>query len=290
MHPTDDTSALNSKHVQRRFDRAAPGFDSVDFVHSVTRDGLLARLTPMVIEPLTVIDLGSATGSGTRLLAQRFRRAHVIATDLSRRMLEHADKKQSWFARTSAVQAHAEALPFADQSVDVVFANMLLPWLSDLTQPFAEIARVLRKDGLFVFATLGPDSLSELRHAWRKVDDGKHVSSFLDMHDIGDAAVRAGLRDPVLDVDRLSITYRNAASLFQDLTAVGGRNTLRHRKHSLGGAGQLKAVADALDAQRLGGLLTLDLELVYGHSWGSGARSPGGEYRVDPGQISRRRY
>jgi malonyl-CoA O-methyltransferase len=289
MQSRNENLALNREHVQRRFDRAASSFDSFDFVHSATRDGLLSRLEPMAIAPRSVIDLGSATGAGTRLLARRFRRAHIIATDLSHGMLEQSARNRSWLCRTSAVQAHAEALPFADQSIDVVFANMLLPWLSNPADAFAEIARVLRRDGLLAFATLGPDSLVELRRAWRDVDSGTHVTSFLDMHDLGDAAVRAGLRDPVLDVDRLSVTYKNAAALFRDLTAVGGRNTLAGRRRSLGGASRFQAMADALNEQRQDGLLTLDLELVYGHCWGSGARSRDDEYRVALGQIGHRK-
>jgi len=288
MNSSDDKSALNVKDIQRRFDRAAARFDSADFVHSTTRGGLLARLEPIVIEAKTVIDLGSATGSGSRLLARHFRGAHVIATDLSHNMVERAQKKQSWFARTSAVQANATALPFAEQSIDVVFANLLLPWIDNAARVFTEVSRVLRKDGLFLFATLGPDSLNELRRAWHGVDTCEHVRSFLDMHDIGDAAVRAGLRDPVLDVDKLSITYRDAGTLFADLTAVGARNSLQHRDRSLGSAAAFRAMSEALDALREDGLLRLDLEIVYGHCWGSGRQALDGEYRVAATQIGRR--
>lgn len=286
----DEQFALRSQDVRRRFDRAAAHFDTADFVHRFTRDGLLARLQPMLIEPKTIVDLGSATGSATRLLARRFRRAHVIAADLSLGMLEQARNKRSWFHRTSAVQAHAAALPFAQQSVDVVFANLLLPWLSDPSATFAEVARVLRKDGLLTFATLGPDSLSEVRRAWREVDDDVHVHRFLDMHDLGDAAVRAGLRDPVLDVDRLVVTYQDAATLFRDLTHIGGRNSLQHRDRSLGGVDRFHAMVSALNAQRQDGLLKLDLELVYGHCWGQGPRLRDGEVRVDATRIAKRRY
>ncbi len=288
MNTTNKNSPLNSKDVQRRFDRAASRFDKVDFVSSTTRDGLFARLEPMLVEAKTVVDLGSATSSSGRLLSRRFRGAHIISADMSGRMLEKAQAKRSWFSRTSAVQADASSLPFADQSIDVVFSNLLLPWVDDPARVFADVARVLRGNGLFLFSTLGPDSLGELRTAWGDVDPDRHVRRFPDMHDIGDVAVSAALRDPVLDVDRLAVTYRSAEALFEDLTAMGARNSLRHRSRSLGGRERFRAMASALDAMRTGGLMTLDLELIYGHCWGPGARSPAGEYRVDAKRISRR--
>lgn len=288
MNPDDENSLLNSKDVRRRFDRAAAGFDSVDFIHSSMRKGLLARLAPMVVDASRIVDLGAATGSAAPLLAKRFRGAHVVAVDVSGDMLRLAKKRRSWFARVSAVQADANSLPFADHSVDVVFSNLLLPWIDNPARVFAEIARVLRDNGLFLFSTLGPDSLKELREAWGGSDPDVHVRQFPDMHDIGDAAVRAGLRDPVLDVDRLLVTYRTTEALFADLSAVGARNSLRRRSRSLGGARRFREMANALDRSRNDGLLSLDLELVYGHCWGPGARSPAGEYRVDATQIRRR--
>ena len=288
MTNTTHPSSLNRRDIQRRFDRAAAGFDDVDFVHAVTREGLLERLQPMRLEAKTIVDLGCATGAACPLLARRFRRARVIAIDLSANMLEQLERKKSWRSRTAAIQASATALPLADNSVDLVFANLLLPWIDDPALVFAETARVLRKDGLMLFATLGPDSLQELRQAWRSVDSSPHVHHHLDMHDLGDAAVRAGLRDPVLDVDRLAVTYKSAAALFHDLTATGARNCLTHRGKSLMSRGRFAAMTDALDATRNDGVIQLDLELVYGHCWGSGAAAGGGEYRVDATQIGRR--
>ena len=68
-------------------------------------------------------------------------------------------------------------------------------------------AAILKPEGLFVFSTFGPDTLRELRSAWAEADTYNHVNRFLDMHDVGDALVRAGLLEPVLDVDRLQLTY-----------------------------------------------------------------------------------
>lgn len=288
MNSGINNSTLTERDVRRRFDRAAARFDTVDFVHSVTREGLLERLMPMSVEASLVVDLGAATGSAGRLLARRFRGARIVAVDLSRDMLCIAVRKKPWFSKMSYVQARATSLPFADNSIDVVFANQLLPWIPDPAPVFAEVSRVLRADGLFLFATLGPDSLGQLRQAWAAVDDKQHVNHFIDMHDIGDAAVRAGLRDPVLDVDRMSVTYESTAAMFRDLTAMGARNSLAGRDPSLAGAHRLTAMIQSLESLANDGVLALDLELVYGHCWGSGQRPASGEFRVAPGQIGRR--
>ncbi len=288
MNTIAPQTGLRQRDIRRRFDRAAVGFDDADFVHAVTRDGLLQRLAPMLVEARTVVDLGCGTGSACQVLARRFRRSRVIGIDLSASMLRELERKRSWRSKTTAVQADAGALPLADGSVDVVFANLLLPWIEDPGRVFAEVARVLREGGLMLFSTLGPDSLLELRSAWQNADAGQHVNSFPDMHDIGDAAVRAGLRDPVLDVDRLGVTYENPAALFRDLTAAGARNSLRERGKSLIGRGRFAAMVSALDAARRDGLIHLELELVYGHCWGSGAIASTGEYRIDANRIGRR--
>ncbi len=288
MNPRDDHLPLRSRDVVRRFDRAAQHFDDADFVHATTRDGLIARLDPLLADARIVVDLGAATGSATRFLKKKFRRARVLSVDISRNMLQQGLAKQSWLGKTPAIQADATSLPFADQSVDVLFANLLLPWIDDPAQLFAEAARVLRKEGLLLFSTLGPDSLLELRRAWQAADDFAHINRFLDMHDIGDAVVRSGLRDPVLDVDRLSVTYSTPGALFQDLTRTGARNSLLQRKPSLTGRDCFGTMLKALDAAKQGGIYALNLELVYGHCWGGGPRAPAGDFRIDASRIGRR--
>ncbi len=287
--PLNPHHILRIADVRRRFDRAAQGFDDADFVHTVTRDGLFSRLEPVVIDAGVVVDLGCATGSATRTLARRFRGARILAVDLSMPMLERCRAKRGWFSKISVLQADASALPFADQSVDVVFANLLLPWVNEPGHLAGEVSRVLRKDGLFVFASLGPDSLLEIRNAWSGVDDRSHVNCFLDMHDVGDLMLRAGLRDPVLDVDRLTVCYDNADALFRDLTAAGARNSLQNRNSSLVGKQRFAAMRDRLESTATGGSIRLDLELVYGHCWGGAPPPSEGDVRIDADAIPVRR-
>jgi malonyl-CoA O-methyltransferase len=285
MTVTDDNSTLCSADVRRRFDHAAEHFDGADFVHRVTRDGLFSRIQPMSVDAKVVVDLGSATGSAGRQLAKRFRGARIVAVDLSHKMLGRLRGKRGWFSKIAAVQGDARALPFANASVDVVFANLLLPWIDEPDAALNEIARVLRKDGLFAFATLGPDSLLGLREAWRAADSGVHVKRFADMHDVGDALIRAGLRDPVIDVDQLSVSYRNSDALFRDITATGARNSLQQRARGLVGRRRFKTMTDVLFGTDEAGEATLQLELVYGHCWGCGPRSTASSVPIDATNI-----
>lgn len=283
-----DPNEINPAHVLRRFERAAKHFSAADFVHRRAADGLLQRMSPMSIQPRLILDLGSALGAGSRALAKRFGKARIVSLDQSVQMLGGARRARGRFSKVREVQADARQLPLPAGSVDLVFANMLLPLISDLPGCLAEVARVLRKDGAFLFSTLGPDSLAEIREAWSRIDDGVHVHRFVDMHNLGDAVVHAGLRDPVLDIDYLTVSYRNTDALFSDLTAAGARNCLRSRRQSLTGKGALARLREQLPGTATGGRLQLKLELVYGHAWGGGPAAAPGEFHVAPSDIGRR--
>ena len=215
-------------------------------MHAIARDGLLQRLEPVTVEASIVVDLGCAIGAATARLRKRFRGALVVGVDMSYRMLERYRAHRGWFSKALPVQADARHLPFADNSVDVVYANLLLPWIDDAATLAREVARVLRADGLFAFSALGPDTLASLSHAWAAVDSYAHVNRFVDMHDVGDALVRAGLRDPVLDVDRFAVDYDSSDALFRDLTAMGARNALVGRCAGLTGRSTFKSMCQAL--------------------------------------------
>jgi malonyl-CoA O-methyltransferase len=249
----------------------------------------MARLAPLLVEAKTVVDLGAATGASSRLLERRFKGAKLVCVDIAIEMLRRGRARKAWLAKTAFAQASARQLPFADQSVDVVFSNLLLPWIDDPAAVFSEVARILRKGGLFAFATLGPDSLQEINRAWATVDGAAHVNRFFDMHILGDGLVNAGLQDPVLDVDRLAVKYSNSANIFKDLTMVGARNALRERAPGLTGKQRFARMRAALDSAAVDSEITLDLELVYGHCWGAGPKNDPANYRIDANQIPVRR-
>lgn len=284
----DDKARLNRRDVQRHFDRAAATFDTADFVHALTRQGILARLQPVLLDTSIILDLGAATGGATAALKKQYGRARIVSVDLSQQMLRCCAKKRRRWSRAAEVQGDAASLPFAENSFDLVFANLLMPWVDTPATVLKEIARVLRPGGVFAFATLGPDSLARLGHAWAQVDSEPHVNLFADMHDIGDALMHAGFSAPVLDVDHLSVRYDNPQKLFRDLAATGARNALQHRRRSLTGKGRFSRMVNALAASPVENAVEIELELVYGHCWGTAATRQPTDFRIDAAEVGRR--
>ena len=123
-----------------------------------------------------------------------------------------------------------------------------------------------------MFSTFGPDTLKELRDSWNKVeasDADFHVSDFIDMHDIGDALLRAGLADPVMDVERFTLTYPDVYKLMKELKTLGATNAAMARRSSLTGKRRLMSMVANYETYRVNGTLPATYEVVYGHAWGS---------------------
>lgn len=257
--------------ARRRFDRAAASFDGADALHAEARERLLERLVLLGAQPATILDLGAATGSSSSKLAERYPSAWIIAADSSLAMALRVRHDRAASAKIVPVQCDAHALPCADESIDLVFANLLLPWVLP-DRVFAECARILRPGGLALFTTLGPDTLIELRRAWAAVDERIHVHGFIDMHDIGDLALRAGLVEPVLDVDRLTISYTSPAALVAELRATGAANSAAGRREGLTGRARWRAFETAFREQAGTGRQAVTVELVFAQAWGAGRR------------------
>jgi malonyl-CoA O-methyltransferase len=213
-----------------------------------------------------VLDVGAATGQGARALKQRYPGARVIAVDSAAAMLRVAARRRAWLRPFALLCADATRLPLADASVDLAFSNLLLPWC-DPDALFAELRRVLAPRGLLTLTGLGPDTLKELRAAWASVDGHVRVGEFLDMHDVGDALVRAGFAAPVLDVERYTLRYSDVHDLAADLKATGARNGAAGRLKGLTSPRKFAAMQRAYEAQRTEGRLPATCEVVFAQAW-----------------------
>jgi malonyl-CoA O-methyltransferase len=258
--------ALDAARVRRSFDRAATTYDAAAVLHAEVRSNLLARLDLMKLAPRVALDAGAGTGHASLALIRRYPKALIIALDSSQPMLQAAGRRQTWLRRFARVCADAAHLPLAEGSVDLIISNLMLQWC-DLDAVFAEFRRVLAPHGLVSFTTLGPDTLRELRSAWRAADSRTHVNQFIDMHDIGDALVRAGFASPVLDVERYTLTYPDLRRVAADLKDTGAHNATMGRARGLTGRRRFAAVQVAYEAYRQDGRLPATYEVVFGHAW-----------------------
>lgn len=269
MNAADEFS-LDRKDVRRAFDRAARDYDAAAVLQREVGERLLERLDLTTVVPQRILDVGCGTGRPTRALVERYPAAQVVGADIAPNMLKLAGERpwyQPWKKTASFTCADATALPFASSSFDILYASLVLQWCEDLDATLLEWRRLLKPHGLLLFSTLGPDTLKELRAAWSEVDGFNHVNRFLDMHDIGDALIRAGLVEPVMDVEQVTLTYPDAQGLMRDLKRIGAHNVTAGRGRGLMGRRRLAALADAYEKWRRDGRLPATYEVVYGTAW-----------------------
>jgi malonyl-CoA O-methyltransferase len=277
------SAGVDARHVRHAFGRAAAMYDAHAVLQAEVGTRLLERLDGLELAPERVLDVGSGPGRGSEALHARFPNTDVIALDLALPMLHAAASRAAKFAR---VGGDAQALPFADASFDLLHSNLCLQWCDDPGLAIAEFARVLKPGGLLLFTTFGPATLHELRAAFAAADAKPHVGRFVDMHDIGDALLTTGFRDPVLERDDFLLTYADALTLMRELRAIGATNADAKRQRTLTGKAHLKRVLDAYETFRSDGALPATYEVIYAQAFapavGQPRRTPGGEVASFP--------
>lgn len=205
--------------------RAARG-EPADFLLRHVAEDLADRLDLVQRDFGAILDLGSPTDAIRSVLAARGRPAAVGTEAVARLARRRA---------APVVAAHADMLPFAAGSLDLVVSGLALQLVDDLPGAFVQVRRALKPDGLFLAAMLGGDTLTELRQSFAEAEsemDGglsPRVAPFADVRDIGGLLQRAGFALPVTDSDRLTVRYGDVFALMRDLRAMGATNPLADR-------------------------------------------------------------
>ena len=266
--------------LAHNFNAAVKDYDDIAILQKTVAERLLEHLELIRIRPGRILDLGAGTGGSARTLAKRFRQARVVQLDMAVNMLRYSrGRSPALFSRQSFVCADAERLPFPPAAFDMIYSSLVIQWCHYLDDLFAGLRQCLKGSGLFIFSTLGPDTLHELRESWASVDDLVHVNTFMDMHDVGDALIRAGFADPVMEVEQLTLTYPDVLTLLHDLKHLGVHNVNSGRRQTLTGKTRFENMVAAYESHRVGNRLPATYEVVYGHAWvpeiarGGGAES-----------------
>lgn len=284
----DSESSVDRRLVRRSFERAAATYDAAAVLQNEVCERMLERLDYIKLTPARLLDAGTGTGNALSGLTRRFPGVPIVALDVALGMLLKARERTSIWERLVrrarrpvAVCADMERLPLAAGSVGLVWSNLALQWLNEPAAAFGEFHRALAAGGLVMFSTFGPDTLHELKAAYA-ADGYTHVNRFIDMHDLGDRLLNAGFADPVVDMERITLTYADVRDLMRDLKAIGAHNVTAGRPRALSPRSRLAAVIRHYETFRTAGRLPATFEVVYGHAWKPAPRlGPGGRRVID---------
>jgi malonyl-CoA O-methyltransferase len=256
---------LNPRVVRRTFDRVASHYDRHAALEQEVASRLLDRLKFHRITPQRIVDLGCGTGQASASLKSRFRKAEVIGLDSSHAMLAQLRRRSGVLRRLKAVCADMSALPLADQSSELLFSSLAMHWCPDPVSLFAEFRRVLTPGGMLLFSSFGPGSLRELKTAWADADGTEQTMEFVDILQLGDALMAAGFQEPVMDAERITVSYPDIDSLVRELEATGtcgflqGRTSLTEARNSLD---------KTYEPFRIEGRYPVTYEIIYGIAFG----------------------
>jgi len=272
-----DAAAL--ARAQQRQVRA----DDAPWLHGEVARRMAERLPVIRQQPEVVIDWWAHAGGSQAVLAQAYPKARRLRVEPVGVPSQQPGGLAPWWSarrwRREAPPLDEAALPAA--AGQLLWANMMLHAVADPEALLQRWRRALAVDGFLMFSTLGPDTLGGLRALYRDAGWGTAHAPFTDMHDWGDMLVAAGFADPVMDQERLTLTWATPEALLGELRTFGsnadparfaGLRTPRWRAHLLAALGE-RAAAD--------GRIALEFELVYGHAFNPPPRARlAGETRV----------
>jgi len=257
---------MNLSEISHRFDRAAPDYDQHDALEREVGQRLMERLVFTRVPPNRILDLGCATGGTSLGLIERFPESEIIGLDLSPAMLKHFQGRAETGQDFRGVMGDLTQLPFPARSADLIFCNLALQWAGDFVQALNEFRRVLNPEGMLLFSVPGPDSLRELRQRWTEGADSTIPVYMPDLRDVGDCLVSAGFRDPVMDSELLTLSYRSVPQMKAELAVTGGAG-----------------FADVPESPEHGGAVEISFEIVYGAAFGPADGQP---RRTQEGEVA----
>jgi SAM-dependent methyltransferase len=229
-----------------------------------------------------------------------YRTALALATrgafpaEISRvRPIEAAFALEPAESSSCAIVADPDLLPLADASLDLAVALPFLHWVDDLPGTFVQLRRALRPDGVLLGAMFGGETLGELRLALTEAElaeeggAGPRVSPFTSLRDLGHLLQRAGFALPVVDSERVTVTYENAFVLMRDLRAMGETNALIERRRGFTRRATLARAASIYAARfrRADGRIPATFEVLYFAGW---APHPAQPKALRPGSAAAR--
>lgn len=307
--------AINHAHVIKQFGRRQM-LEPARFMLDEAASRMLDRLKYIKYSPSAILDAGCGLGHGIEALQGLYPEAEFTGVDNQKSFLEYAERRftpqatpfkslKSLISRMGALASRASAATvptstprfvegdlaatrLEPNAFDFIWSNMALHWHRSPPDVFREWYRLLEVDGLLMFSCFGPSTLIELRAALQKAAWDTQTMAFVDMHDFGDMLMESGFKDPVMDQQVMTLTYKTPQKLLADVRALGGNPSLG-RHPGLKSRAALIRLHEALEEQRRDdGLIHLSLEIINGHAWRGASLHFDGVTRVAISSIGRK--
>lgn len=274
-----DLDAAALRHQARRLAKAG----QPPWLHAEVARRMAERLPFIKLQPARVLDTSAALGASAELLRLAYPNAEMLWHEADPLLAARAaqDRALNWWRKLrGASMGRVDLLPVRPE-VELLWSNMALHASADLPALLAAWQVSIAVGGFVMFSCLGPDSFVELRPLYARNGWGRPAPDWWDMHDIGDLVLKAGFADPVMDQERLRLTWASQETLLADLRALGG-NVAPTRFAGLRGRGWQRRLLAELDTLRdAEGRLVLTVELVFGHAFKAAPRvSMAAETRV----------
>jgi malonyl-CoA O-methyltransferase len=265
---------IDKKRAQAAFNKASVSYEEAAVLQKHVLGEMFLRLKLLKINPEIILDLGCGPGNAGPDLKATYKPRDLIYLDFAYDMLKKAEQKnkdhflKSFSNKTSQqfICADMEAIPLSEGSVDMIWSNLSLQWCNHLDQVFTQIGKILKHNGLFIFSTFGPSTLHELRASLASFSQHSHVNQFIDMHDIGDQMIQSGFQSPIMEMEKLTLTYEKVLDLMHDLKGIGAQ-TVENRSKSLTGKTKFKKMLEMYESYRDNGKIPATYEVIYGHAW-----------------------
>jgi malonyl-CoA O-methyltransferase len=266
---------ISVNKVRRAFSGAIHSYDSHAELQREIGRRLLAHLEFTKIQPQSILDIGCGTGFYTRLLADKYKKAHIYATDISENMVCHTrdkhPKRLPWQRKYQHTVSDALALPYQDASFDLVTSNLTMQWVPDAATMMQEMRRVLKPGGLILFSTFGRRTLIELKQTLANI--GQHTDSVLPFPDVMSLGNRLGecaVEGHVADSDLFTLTYPDTMALVRELKGLGASaKGIQGRSGGLYGRALLRDIEAYYNQhfQHDDGRIYATFEALYAQAW-----------------------
>jgi malonyl-CoA O-methyltransferase len=253
--------------LKKGFNKTAKTYEANAMLAKSTGEALIERLQSIKIAPQRILDIGSGTGALNKKLRKLYPKAKIFNIDLAEQRLRQTKVLRFGLNAPMLVCADAHALPFSDKSFDLIISNLCWHWVDHLGQAIYEAKRVLNVGGTLLFSTLGPDTLRELGAAFYSASSNPHIIPFFDMHDVGDALLKAGFADPVMDAEPMLLHFKKPEKLFKMLRDTGEGNYLSLRHRGLSGKKMFAQVKKYYENFKLDKTYPATFEIVFGYAW-----------------------